>query len=168
MTLQSQNLSFEQEISLRQSMSAAEVVCKLAEQNLEAAKNNLVAIKSAMRKVKVSEQIDFDDNFDMCGEGYPPDVLIYLHENYPANDPSANEIIRFYNVSVDFLMSLFREDLSKFPLEYAIKRHEWALTALRFKTIKEVIDWASADADRMEWLATCRGYSSRGILFSIK
>lgn len=151
-------LRIDQEMSLRQSLSAAKSVLNAAELAWVSAQRAVKAAEHAMELAHLQEQIDPNDDFDMCGEGYPPSVLLFLHREYPTNDPNSKELLYFYGLAVDFANEILREDLQKYPFEKALKRHQWALTALRFESINDLEKWASEDAEILEWLRSYRGY----------
>lgn len=153
------SIRMQKELSLRQTLSAAKCAEHAARLALSAAERGVEAAEHAMKLAQLREETEEYDDFDMCGEGYPPDVLLFLHREYPTNDPSAKELLRFYGVSVDFIYEALREDLQKYPLEKALQRHHWALSALRFENFEEIYKWAELDKDRYDWIQSYRGYS---------
>lgn len=152
------HLRIDQEMSLRQSLSAAKSVQHAAELALSSAQHAVKAAEHAMQLVQLHDQIEPYDDFDMCGEGYPPSVLLFLHREYPTNDSNAKELLNFYGMAIDFANEILQEDLQNYPLDKALKRHQWALTALRFESIGDLEKWASVDTETYEWLRTYRGY----------
>ena len=150
----------QKELSLRQALSAAKCAEHAARLALSAAERGVVAAEHAMKLAQLREEAEEYDDFDMCGEGFPPGVLLFLHRDYPTNDPSAKELLRFYGLSVDFIYEELRQDLKQYPLEKALQRHHWALTALRFENFEEIYKWAELDKDRYNWIQSYQGYSS--------
>jgi len=148
----------EREMSIRQSLSAARSVEHAAALALSAAKESVAAALHAMNHALLQEEADHCDDFDMCGEGNPPGVLIFLHREYPTNDHCAKELLYFYGLAIDFANEMLREDLKKYPFKKALQRHEWALTALRFDNVDDLKEWASVDLNRYEWLRSYPGY----------
>lgn len=154
------HLRIDQEMSLRQSLSAAKSVQHAAELALSSAQHAVKAAEHAMQLAQLEDQIKPYDDFDMCGEGNPPDVLLFLRRDYPTYDPRAMELLHFYSMAIDFANEILQEELKTYPLKKALQRHEWALIALRFETVDDLVKWACVDKERYEWLRSYRGYSS--------
>lgn len=89
------HLRIDQEMWLRQSLSAAKSVQYAAELALSSVQDAVKAVEHAMQLVQLHDQIAPYDDVDMCGEGYPPSVLLFLHKEYPTNDSNANQLLNF-------------------------------------------------------------------------
>ena len=86
---------------------------------------------------------------DSCCEGEPPDMLLHMHQNRHAY--RRQEALDFLPVVLDYCMDQFREELKNYPLETAIRRHEWMLHSIGFQTAKDLIMWSKADPERWLW-----------------
>lgn len=100
----------------------------------------------------------WDSDDDSCyGEGDPPDMLLFLHQNRHAY--RRQDALDALPGVLQYCMEQFRAELEKYPLETAIRRHEWMIESLGFQTAKDLVLWAKADGERWQWaLEQRRGF----------